>query len=532
MTRAVLVVVLLATSVGTAHGAPLRRYAVLVAHHDGGEDTEELRYARRDARKVREVLTELGDVRPEDAVLLVSPSVAQVKAALADVEARLAGDRDAGGRAMLLFYYSGHAAAGELRLGQGRLSMQWLREFVRDSQADVRLTLLDACQSGAITRLKGGTPGPSFVVDAEPSRESRGFVFITSSSDDEASQESEELRGSFFTHYLVSGLRGAADASGDEVVTLSEAYGYAYNRTVAHTMGTRGGTQHPTYDFDLRGNDAVVLTRLSHASALLFPEAAEGAYVIYDVARDSIVGEVDKRAGVGARLSVAPGRYAVKKRADDHLLLQEVGIPAATTVVLDETAFQSVAFEDDVTKGPGWRQRAAAVRPGVAVHATVGYEAFFDGASRQSLFLPGPLAGVRVDGVNWVAPGVSLHLDVAAGHTSQTIEAGAYDERFGVDYLFVVGGVALTWGRSLMGLDLRAGPRMSAVYARREFDAGVVPFQDLFTFSPGVQLSVSRRMGAMELGVSGRVHYLRYATEAEDRSLGFGEGLVHLGVVP
>jgi uncharacterized caspase-like protein len=55
-----------------------------------------------------------------------------------------------------------------------------------------------------------------------------GEVVITSSSADELSQESDEVGGSYFTHYLLSGLRGAADTSGDGEVTLDEAYRYVY----------------------------------------------------------------------------------------------------------------------------------------------------------------------------------------------------------------------------------------------------------------------------------------------------------------
>ena len=58
---------------------------------------------------------------------------------------------------------------------------------------------------------------------------------MTSSSENEAAQESERLRGSFFTHALLTGVRGAADASGDGKVTLGEAYQFAFNETLAQT---------------------------------------------------------------------------------------------------------------------------------------------------------------------------------------------------------------------------------------------------------------------------------------------------------
>ena len=61
---------------------------------------------------------------------------------------------------------------------------------------------------------------------------------LASSTASELSQESEALRASYFTHHLLSGLRGAADADRDGRVTLSEAYRYAYNRTLVATAAT------------------------------------------------------------------------------------------------------------------------------------------------------------------------------------------------------------------------------------------------------------------------------------------------------
>ena len=65
---------------------------------------------------------------------------------------------------------------------------------------------------------------------------SRSPLAATAASED--AQESDELRGSFFTHYLVSGLLGAADEDGDGAVTLAEAYDHAYAATLRATSRT------------------------------------------------------------------------------------------------------------------------------------------------------------------------------------------------------------------------------------------------------------------------------------------------------
>ena len=517
---------------GDAHAGDVRRLALLVSHHDGGVDTEPLQYVERDARKLRDVLVEIGGFSADDTTLLLEPSADAVVEALRRVEARVVEAEAAGDRTLLLFYYSGHAASGEMRLGESRLDLQSLRRMLSTSAADVRIGLLDACQSGAITRLKGGTRGPSFVVDVEPERTSTGYVLITSSSGDEASQESEALRGSFFTHYLVSGLRGAADRSGDAQVTLDEAYAYAYDRTVTHTTGTRGGTQHPTYTYDLRGNGAVVLTRLEHQGALVFAEAAAGRYLVYDLGRDAVVGELEKRSGRRAALAVPAGRYAIKKRAADHLLLQELDIAPKQRHAVQEAAFREVAFAEDITKGPSWirRQRTARRTFGLAVRG--GYQAFFDSATRDSLFHPGAMFGVRLDATNLVAPNVSVHLDGAFGQVSDEIVAGPYEEVHPVDFTLVVSGISLTYDWWLGDGVFHVGPRLSALYAGRRFADDEQPFQDLFTFSPGVEAGTRWFYGPVSVGIEGRVHYLRYTTEVDDRSLGFAEGYLSIGVTP
>jgi hypothetical protein len=58
-----------------------------------------------------------------------------------------------------------------------------------------------------------------------------------------------QLKNSVFTHYLLEGLRGKADKDHDGVVTLNEAYEYAYSRTKDQTEGR----QHPQIEGKMVG---------------------------------------------------------------------------------------------------------------------------------------------------------------------------------------------------------------------------------------------------------------------------------------
>ncbi len=110
--------------------------------------------------------------------------------------------------------------------------------------ADVRITVLDACASEAITRMKGGERRQAFLVDESSQME--GYAFLTSSSADEAVQESDVVGVAFFTHYLISRMRGAADVSGEGKVTLNEAYQFISSRSTRPSTARRRHREEPS----------------------------------------------------------------------------------------------------------------------------------------------------------------------------------------------------------------------------------------------------------------------------------------------
>src|SRR5690606_5609766 len=138
---------------------------------------------------------------------------------------------------------------------------------IREIPSDVHVAVLDSCASGAFTRIKGGAARAPFLVDAS-SRVS-GYAYISSSSADEAAQESDRIAASYFTHAFTSGLRGAADANRDRRVTLNEAYQFAFAETVARTESSMAGAQHPAYNLHLAGTGDVVMTDLRTTDATL-----------------------------------------------------------------------------------------------------------------------------------------------------------------------------------------------------------------------------------------------------------------------
>lgn len=292
--------------------AETRRLAVVVGSNAGNPGRRPLRFADNDARKVARVLLDLGGVEPDDLLLLEGATTTEVERAFALLTARITAlHRAAGTHVVLFFYFSGHSDGVALELGADRLGYGALRRLLAGSGAEVKVAIVDACQSGALLSTKGGAAGPGFHVALADDAFAQGSVFLTSSAGSEYALESAEVQGSYFTHHLVSGLRGAADRSGDGRVTLAEAYQYAFDRTVAATSATAVGPQHPAYDYALSGQGELVLTDLRDrpTAAIVLPEGLERALVV-DLARDQVVAEVGPAAP--PRVTVAPGRYGLR----------------------------------------------------------------------------------------------------------------------------------------------------------------------------------------------------------------------------
>lgn len=289
--------------------AEVRRLVLAAGANNGGVDRELLRYAVSDAEHFVEVLQEMGGLDPADVVLLRDPDLAAFEQGLADLGRRVQAARRWGGRLEVLLYYSGHADEEGLLLAGDHLGYQQLLDSLKTTEAAVRIAVLDACNSGSITRIKGGKPQPPFLVDE--SFDMRGYAFLTSSSADEAAQESDQIEASFFTHYLISGMRGAADVTGDGRVTLHEAYQFAFDETRARTIGTAGGTQHPAYEGQMRGTGGVVMTEVRrNAAGLLLDEGLAGQIAIRNAQR-RLVAELNKSPGRPVELGLVPGAYTL-----------------------------------------------------------------------------------------------------------------------------------------------------------------------------------------------------------------------------
>lgn len=367
--------------------AQVHRYTLMIGNNVGARPHTQLRYAESDATTMHDTLRDLGRVRAEDSVLMLGETADAVRSTLIGLNDRI---RRSNEQAMLVVYYSGHGDASNLHLDGTLLPLSELKQLVSGSSATMRLLIVDSCRSGSLVRRKGGRAIAAFAVSAEPRLGSGGAVFLTSSSDSEDSQESDLIRGSFFTHYLVSGLLGAADRNADGNVDISEAYRYTYEATVRATSRTAAGLQHPTFRYDYAGQGEFVLVspgahdprraRVSFPAGfefLLLKQSANGQVV-------AEVAEEDQRRV----LSLRAGTYYAIARAPTYLLEGSFEVEANATGTVDVSSFARVQYARLVRRGGTDVRSSSSVFVGYTGRSPIG-----DGAS----FCHGVTAGYAVD---------------------------------------------------------------------------------------------------------------------------------------
>jgi uncharacterized caspase-like protein len=389
--------------------ADTERYAVVIGDNRGASDEQPLRYAESDAQRFADLVADIGGVPSENQVVLRGKSADQVRRALIATNERIRMAPRSAADAVLLVYYSGHGDADALHLGDTALPLRELEALVRGSPAGVRVLIIDSCRSGSITRVKGGRPAPPLVLATAAPLLGEGMIVLTASTLTEDAQESDPLGGSFFTHYLLSGLRGAADDNGDRIVTVAEAFSYARDQTVIASSRTLAGTQHPTFHYDLRGRADLPLADLGNATGhgtLTLPAGATWL-VLRTGSSPGVVGEIAADAR-RRTLSLQPGAYTVRGRARDALLEGTATVTAGGDTAVDPDQLDRTMYASLVRKGKG--------------EVLAGVSGPFVGYTAQSLALYGqpetvlslqPLQGA-VAGWTWVHPNITLSPRISA----------------------------------------------------------------------------------------------------------------------
>jgi hypothetical protein len=273
-----------APAVPAVPAAPTRWAVVIGIGNYQSPDIARLRYAVRDAEAVYQVLTGPGGFKSEHVLLLTDktdrkPTLRNIRWALGTLLARSARKDDT-----VVIYFAGHGAPEVDQRGVERdglakylapidvdpddlfssaLAMDDIQTIFSRIEAERVVVFLDACYSGAA----GGRTFSSMKTRAtgvddlflERLTRSKGRAIVTASRPSEVSIELSELGHGVFTYYLVEGLKGAADANRDGIVSLQELYEYVEQQVTARARSV-GGNQHPVMKGELEGPLPLVKT--------------------------------------------------------------------------------------------------------------------------------------------------------------------------------------------------------------------------------------------------------------------------------
>lgn len=148
---------------------------------------------------------------------------------------------------VILFYFSGHGLQGsflpvDFDGYNNQLRHDEIKALLEESRAKHKIVLADACHSGSLLSMK--TPLQIALKRYYEAFEqsSGGMALLMSSKGEEYSLEDGGLRSGIFSHFLVRGLKGAANQNGDELVTIQELFDYVHQNVRMYT----GNIQTPT----------------------------------------------------------------------------------------------------------------------------------------------------------------------------------------------------------------------------------------------------------------------------------------------
>jgi hypothetical protein len=257
---------------------PADRWAVVIGigRYERSE-IPALRYTVTDAEAVYRALVDHAGFTPDHILLLIDstekkPTLRNIKWALGTFLARSAKKDD-----LVIIYFSGHGApevdprgiesdglakylvpvdADPNDLYSTALPMDELQTIFDRIEARRVVMFLDSCYSGAAggrtfaSKRTRATRVDDLFLDRLT--RSSGRAIITAARSAEVSIELPELGHGIFTHYLIQGLRGAADLDRDGIVALHELYQYL-EQQVSQKSRAVGGNQHPVMKGEVEG---------------------------------------------------------------------------------------------------------------------------------------------------------------------------------------------------------------------------------------------------------------------------------------
>lgn len=330
-------------------GSGVERYGIYVGSNKGGDGRTQLSYAGSDAKNIRKVMADIGGIPEENSFLLLDPDKNEIDYILSVISEKIIRNSIKPNRSEFLFYYSGHSDEDGLFLGNQKYEYEKLKTAISEIPTDIHVVILDSCYSGNFIRSKGGQRKKPFLID--DSSIVKGHAYLSSSSESESSQESDEIGASFFTNSIITGLRGAADSSGDKKVTLNELYSYAFNDTLKKTENSKSGPQHPNFNITLVGSGDLVLSDFSEADSLVSISKEIKGKLIFRNGEGKLVSEINKFDSTSVLLALPRDVYTVTLINESEAFQSELLLRKNETLILAKKNFESINQKKNIERG-------------------------------------------------------------------------------------------------------------------------------------------------------------------------------------
>ncbi|HHS95156.1 MAG TPA: peptidase C14 caspase catalytic subunit p20, partial [Phaeodactylibacter sp.] len=170
----------------------------------------------------------------------------------------------AGPNDLVFLYFSGHGLKGsflpiDFDGFHNKLLHEEVNNILKSSRAKYKLCIADACHSGSLLAARSGTSVDDVLSKyySTLAQADSGTALIMSSKSDETSLESSGLRQGVFSHFLIRGMKGEADANGNRVVSVRELYDFISENVRNYT----GFRQSPVIKGDYDGSMTVGVVR-------------------------------------------------------------------------------------------------------------------------------------------------------------------------------------------------------------------------------------------------------------------------------
>ncbi|MEZ5042693.1 MAG: caspase family protein [Saprospiraceae bacterium] len=163
----------------------------------------------------------------------------------------------AGPNDLVFLYFSGHGLKGaflpiDFDGASNKLYHEEVNAILNLSRAKLKLCIADACHSGSLLAMRDGRYPAALNTYYESLAQSKeGTALIMSSKSDETSLESSGLRQGVFSHFLIRGLKGEADANRNKIVTIQELFDFVYNRVRSYTGNRQSPVIQGNYDTEM-----------------------------------------------------------------------------------------------------------------------------------------------------------------------------------------------------------------------------------------------------------------------------------------